>query len=81
MNSPLSDAAGERLERAVTLAYLELMHSHDGRLNEAIAGVVEAKLIRLTLNRHRGNFSRTAASLGVNRNTLLKLRKKYGVQV
>lgn len=80
MSAPLSGTARQCLEHAVKLAYLELMHTHDGHLNAEIAGVCQAELIRLTLNRHRGNFSRTAASLGVNRNTLLKLRRKYGLE-
>ena len=41
---------------------------------------LEARYIREILRQTRGNYSRAAAILGINRKTLLEKRRKYGIE-
>ena len=41
---------------------------------------LEARYIREILRQTRGNFSKAADILGINRKTLLEKRRKYGIE-
>ena len=52
-----------------------------GQLYECVLGELERPLITLVLDRLRGNQIKTAEVLGINRNTLRKKIRKYGISV
>ncbi len=61
--------------------YFEQLNGHDpGELYEFVLSEVEKPLLQVVMNHTRGNISRAAQVLGLNRATLRKKLKKYGMQ-
>jgi Fis family transcriptional regulator len=60
--------------------YFEQLDGHPAaNLYDMLLAEVEAPLIKATLEHTHGNQSRTAEILGINRGTLRKKRKLYGL--
>ena len=64
-------------EQAVRLGIAE--HVTEGRTHEAVLAGIERELIRQTLETCHGTQTKTAARLGINRNTLHKKIEDYGL--
>jgi len=47
---------------------------------EMVIHCVEKPLLEAVLNKYRGNQSHAALALGINRNTLRKKMKQYGIR-
>jgi Fis family transcriptional regulator len=72
-NKPLRDFTGEALR-----AYLRDLNGHKpSDLYDLVLGEVEPPLFQVVLDYTRGNQSRAAAILGLNRATLRKKLKQY----
>ena len=82
--------ASERHRRVPPLAkqvrqslteYFEALNGHDPcDLYEFVVGEVELPLLEVTMQRTKGNVTRAAELLGLNRGTLRKKLKKHGLQ-
>lgn len=74
----MSDAIARHLE-----IYLDAHEDNlpVGQLYECVLTELERPLITLVLDRLRGNQIRTAEVLGINRNTLRKKIRRYGIAV
>ena len=72
---PLRDCVRDALER-----YLESLGGHPtGDLYDLVMKEVEEPLLETALRHARGNQSRAAELLGINRGTLRKKLKLYGL--
>ncbi len=47
---------------------------------DMVINCVEKPLLEAVLNKYKGNQSHTAIALGINRNTLRKKMKQYGIR-
>ena len=54
--------------------------TREGELYDLVVGEVERQLIREALDRNAGVKTRTAEYLGINRNTLNKKVKDFGIE-
>lgn len=72
---------GACVEIALAHYFNDLDGNHCNDLYEMVLGEVEPPLLRAVLNHTRGNQSRTAEILGINRNTLRKKIEKYGITI
>jgi len=57
------------------LGFAEVRHLH-----EYVLDMVQPTLLKLVLEHASGNQSKTAEMLGLNRNTLRKLLKRYDIR-
>ncbi len=74
-HEPLHECVRDALER-----YLSQLDGHDaGRLYELVIREVEAPMLQTVLRYTRGNQSRAAEVLGMNRGTLRKKLKHYEI--
>ena len=83
-NNPLQVSAGTRPLRNVTEEALDnyfasLNGSKPSELYNLVLAEVEAPLLRAALNYTKGNQSRAAEILGINRGTLRKKLRIYGL--
>ncbi len=83
-NSIQKTAAPKCLSDNVRLAmekYFNDLDGHDPKeLHDLIISQVEKPLFETVLNHTRGNVSRAACVLGLNRGTLRNRLKKYGLE-
>jgi DNA-binding NtrC family response regulator len=70
---------GEMCEELVSMG-IERNGSEDSNLHEQIVSLVERELLQQVLRRCQGVQTKTAAQLGINRNTLHKKIEDYGLQ-
>ncbi|MBN1794062.1 MAG: Fis family transcriptional regulator [Candidatus Omnitrophica bacterium] len=79
----LHNTTGRRLPFEHVLADFEdfILRSPEGRLHDFVISAVEKPLIEMVLYRTRGNQSKAARILGINRNTLHTKIKKLGINV
>jgi len=70
---------GDLCEELVTLG-IERNGSEDSNLHERVVSLVERELLQQVLRRCQGVQTKTAAQLGINRNTLHKKIEDYGLQ-
>ena len=77
----MEKASLENLLKAKLVPLIQKMNvdSMQG-LYPIVMGRVEEPLIKLVLSETGGNQSKSAAILGINRNTLAKKIKQYGIQ-
>lgn len=74
-NAPLSDCVSHALAD-----YFEQLEGHPAaNLYEMLMTEVEVPLLKATLAHTQGNQSRAAEILGINRGTLRKKLKQYGL--
>ena len=72
----LSESVRDAMER-----YFNDLDGHDpGGLYELVLAQVERPLFEIVMKNSRGNISRAAQVLGVNRATLRNRLKKYGLE-
>jgi Fis family transcriptional regulator len=50
------------------------------RIYDMVLNCVEKPLLEAVLNKYKGNQSHAAIALGINRNTLRKKMKQYGIR-
>ncbi|MBD3669538.1 MAG: DNA-binding transcriptional regulator Fis [Gammaproteobacteria bacterium] len=71
------------LQNAIEYALRDYFHELDGttpgNLYEMVLGEVEQPLLKAVLDYTRGNQSKAADVLGINRGTLRKKLKEYGL--
>jgi Fis family transcriptional regulator len=71
------------LQNAIEFALRDYFHELDGtvpgNLYEMVLGEVEQPLLKAVLDYTRGNQSKAADVLGINRGTLRKKLKEYGL--
>lgn len=71
------------LQHAIEYALRDYFHELDGtppcNLYEMVLGEVEQPLLKAVLDYTRGNQSKAADVLGINRGTLRKKLKEYGL--
>ncbi len=87
MSDPPDSAIGERRQqplrqcvRSSVEAYFAKLEGHPGgNLYELVLEEVEQPLFELVLKRSAGNITKAAGILGVNRATLRKRLKRYGL--
>lgn len=73
---PLSFHVKQAMER-----YFVQLNGHSpGGLYEFVLGEVERPLLEVVMTRTRGNISKAAQYLGLNRATLRKKLERYGIQ-
>jgi Fis family transcriptional regulator len=72
---PLSYHVKQSLERY----FAELSGQDPGKLYELVLSEVEQPLLEVVMARTRGNVSKAAEFLGMNRATLRKKLHKYGI--
>ena len=83
--SPVEDVAqtvptlGECVRRAVTAYFQELDGHKAADVYELVLSEVEPPLLEVVLRETRGNITHAAEMLGLNRATLRKKLKKYGL--
>ena len=83
--SPAEDSAqtvpplGECVRRAVTAYFQELDGHKAADVYELVLSEVEPPLLEVVLRETRGNITHAADMLGLNRATLRKKLKKYGL--
>ncbi|MEJ2160885.1 MAG: DNA-binding transcriptional regulator Fis [Chromatiales bacterium] len=74
-NKPLRQLTEEALD-----SYFETLNGHNpGELYSLVIGEVEQPLLKAVLEYTEGNQSRAADILGINRGTLRKKLKTYGL--
>ena len=74
-HEPLRECVREALER-----YLSQLGGHEaGGLYDLVTSEVEMPLLETVLRHARGNQSKAAEMLGMNRGTLRKKLKQYGI--
>lgn len=79
-SAPAPQAALRDCVTQAVRRYLADMHDHDAEdLHEVVLGEVEAPLFAEVMRHCEGNQSRAAAVLGLNRATLRKKLKHYGL--
>ena len=79
-NTPLnSDSLSEATDKAVT-DYLDLLGDHDAtNLYRQVVDEVERPLLEVIMKHTRGNQSKAAMCLGMNRATLRSKLKRHGL--
>jgi len=70
---------GECVRRAVTAYFRELNGHKAAEVYELVLSEVEPPLLEVVLRETRGNITHAAEMLGLNRATLRKKLKKYGL--
>jgi two-component system, NtrC family, response regulator AtoC len=70
---------GDLCEELVTMG-IERNGSEESNLHEQVVSLVERELLQQVLRRCQGVQTKTAAQLGINRNTLHKKIEDYGLQ-
>lgn len=79
--SALKDVPLRAHTEEALVAYFEKLNGHaPSRLYELVLREVEEPLFRAVLSYSEGNQSHAAAILGINRGTLRKKLKEYGLQ-
>jgi Fis family transcriptional regulator len=77
-----SQPALKEVVRKVVSRYLHDMgHSQSNHLHEAVLAEVEPALFQEVMQHCRGNQSRAAEILGLNRATLRKKLKQYNIKI
>jgi len=72
---PLSFHVRQAMER-----YFNQLNGHaPGELYDFVLGEIERPLLEVVMNRTRGNISKAAQFLGLNRATLRKKLERYGL--
>ena len=71
----LSDCVEETLRNY----FRDLEGEDTSDLYDLVISEVEKPLFEVVLNQYNGNISRTAQALGLNRGTVLRRLKKYGL--
>ena len=73
--TPLRDCVREALDQ-----YFARLDGHDtSGLFDLVMGEVEAPLLEVVMRRSGGNLTRAASLLGINRATLRKKLRHYGI--
>ena len=67
------------ISRAVSAHLCALKAEDLGTVYASVIGQVERPLLQTMLDMTQGNLTRTAEMLGLNRNTLRKKMREYGV--
>ena len=70
---------GECVRRAVTAYFRELNGHKAAEVYELVLSEVEPPLLEVVLRETRGNITHAADMLGLNRATLRKKLRKYGL--
>ncbi|PID46816.1 MAG: Fis family transcriptional regulator [Proteobacteria bacterium] len=80
INTPLNaDSLSEATDKAVS-DYLELLGEHDAtNLYRQVVDEVERPLLEVIMKHTRGNQSKAAMCLGMNRATLRSKLKRHGL--
>lgn len=73
---PLAGHVKESLERY----FAELNGQPPSDLYDLVLSEIEQPLLQVVMSQTRGNLSKAAAFLGLNRATLRKKLKKYGIE-
>ena len=77
INTPIS-----RIIKNESLSYISKMNGQGvSNLHNLFISEVEKSLIATVLNHLNGNVTKTASYLGINRGTLIKRIKEYGIRV
>ncbi|MCE9685963.1 MULTISPECIES: DNA-binding transcriptional regulator Fis [Shewanella] len=69
----------DAVKRAVTNFFAQLDGQEASEVYEMVLSEVEAPLLDIIMQHTRGNQTRAANMLGINRGTLRKKLKKYGM--
>ena len=69
----------DAVKRAVTNFFSQLDGQEASEVYEMVLSEVEAPLLDIIMQHTRGNQTRAANMLGINRGTLRKKLKKYGI--
>jgi len=69
----------DAVKRAVTNFFAQLDGQEAQEVYEMVLSEVEAPLLDIIMQHTRGNQTRAANMLGINRGTLRKKLKKYGI--
>lgn len=77
----LTDATRVALHHAVAMAFADVATPDCSTVNARVVAAVQARLIELALYRCDNNQVHAARLLGMNRNTLAKLMRRYGLKV
>ena len=79
----MSEATGSPLQEQVEKELVKYFHTLNGEqpsaLHDLVIGQVEEVLLRVVLQQCRGNQSRAAVCLGINRGTLRKKLLQYNL--
>ena len=67
------------VKQAVNAYFKDLNGHHPVKLYELVLSEVERPLLEVVMNHSKGNLSKAAQVLGLNRATLRKKLKKYGL--
>jgi Fis family transcriptional regulator len=67
------------VRRALNRYFRDLDGEAPGAVYDMVMGAVERPLIAYILERNEGNQTRAAEMLGINRNTLRKKLREYGL--
>tara|TARA_B100001057_G_scaffold102991_1_gene100306 strand:+ start:15229 stop:15483 length:255 start_codon:yes stop_codon:yes gene_type:complete len=77
INTPIS-----RIIKNESLSYISKMNGQGvSNLHNLFISEVEKSLIATVLNHLNGNVTKTASYLGINRGTLIKRIKEYGIRI
>ena len=67
------------MEETLRNYFRDLEGEDTSDLYDLVISEVEKPLFEVVLNQYNGNISRTAQALGLNRGTVLRRLKKYGL--
>lgn len=73
------DSIEECILAALEAYFSDLDGHHPGGLHQMVMGTVEKPLLETVLRQARGNQTKAAEILGINRGTLRKKLKQYGL--
>tara|TARA_B100001989_G_C24446995_1_gene416974 strand:+ start:186 stop:440 length:255 start_codon:yes stop_codon:yes gene_type:complete len=77
INTPIS-----KIIKNESLSYISKMNGQGvSNLHNLFMSEVEKSLIATVLNHLNGNVTKTASYLGINRGTLIKRIKEYGITI
>mgnify|MGYP001324674765 FL=1 len=77
INTPIS-----KIIKNESLSYISKMNGQGvSNLHNLFISEVEKSLIATVLNHLNGNVTKTASYLGINRGTLIKRIKEYGITI
>ncbi|MBD62487.1 MAG: Fis family transcriptional regulator [Gammaproteobacteria bacterium] len=77
INTPIS-----KIIKNESLSYISKMNGQGvSNLHDLFISEVEKSLIATVLNHLNGNVTKTASYLGINRGTLIKRIKEYGITI